>query len=89
MEQARIKIAVSNIIAEIDRRCFDITHPVNDDMSVVKKKVMAMRDILDQALKEIEQSDITGEARHLENVVSYIKQIRIQEYGEQNKEADR
>lgn len=88
MEQARIKIAVSNIIAEIDRRCFDITHPV-DDMSVVKKKVMAMRDILDQALKEIEQSDITGEARHLENVVSYIKQIRIQEYGEQNKEADR
>lgn len=90
MEQAKVKIAISNIIADIDRRCFDLTHPVPDDVEYILKMLSTMEYILrrTRSIMELSLYD-DGLAEYLQDIESEIKQIRINEYGEQNKEADR
>lgn len=92
MEQARIKIAISNIIADIDRRCFDITHPVSDDVEENIKRLRSMRKILNITIDAMEfaRNDRYYDmhmAERLEIVVSEIKQMRIDEY--ENEETER
>lgn len=88
MEQARIKIAISNIIADIDRRCFDITHPVSDNVEENLKRLRNMRTILERTIGVMEDALFEADcAEGLEIVVTEIKQMRIYEY--ENKETER
>ena len=78
MEQAKFKIAISNIVAEVDRRCFGLTHPVPDGISEVRQELWVMKEIIDNAIMALnfEEDGVS----HLEKVEAWIKQRRIQEY---------
>ena len=47
MEQADFNITFSKVIAEIDRRCNEITHPIPDDIKVIESKIETMRKLVD------------------------------------------
>lgn len=47
MGQADFNITFSKVIAEIDRRCNEITHPIPDDIKVIESKIETMRKLVD------------------------------------------
>lgn len=84
MKEARLKIAMSNIICEIDRRCFDITHPMPDDTSVILDKLGAMARIIEHTSTAVlNMSTGEGKLEDVENVLDYISKERIREYEEE------
>lgn len=84
MEQAKFKIAISNIVAEVDRRCIGLTHPVPDGIAEVRQELWVIKKIIDNAIMALDFEE--DGVSHLEKVEARIKQLRIQEY--EDKKAD-
>jgi len=56
MGQADFNITFSKVIAEIDRRCNEITHPVPDDVKVIERKLMTMGKIVSMLQESLPMS---------------------------------
>ncbi|MCR5568512.1 MAG: hypothetical protein K6G31_04475 [Paludibacteraceae bacterium] len=81
MEQARYRIALSNIVSEIDRRCFDITHPIPDNGAEVVDKMETMKRIVEKAHNAVLNLETgIGTVGDLEDVMDFINKERIREY---------
>lgn len=60
MGQADFNITFSKVIAEIDRRCNEITHPVPDDVKEIESKVKAMGKIVSMLQETLPMSADCG-----------------------------
>lgn len=81
MGQADFNITFSKVIAEINRRCNEITHPVPDDVKVIERKVKAMGKIVSMLQETLPMSADCGKWKE------YVE-TRLKELKDEDKKAD-
>jgi hypothetical protein len=81
MGQADFNVTFSKVIAEIDRRCYEITHPVPDDIKVIESKLMTMGRIVSMLQESLPMSADCGKWKE------YVE-TRLKELRDEDKKAD-
>lgn len=75
MIQAEFNITLSKVIAEIDRRCNELTHPIPEDIKVIESKVRTMGKIVTmlQAALAFADTDIKKWKEYVESNLKELK----------------
>lgn len=81
MGQADFNVTFSKVIAEIDRRYYEITHPVPDDIKVIESKLMTMGRIVSMLQESLPMSADCGKWKE------YVE-TRLKELRDEDKKAD-
>ena len=83
MIQAEFNITLSKVIAEIDRRCNELTHPIPEDIKVIESKVRTMAKIVTMLQSALAFAD-TDAKKWKEYVESNLKELKKDEDQETN-----
>lgn len=83
MIQAEFNITLSKVIAEIDRRCNELTHPIPEDIKVIESKVRTMNKIVTMLQAALAFAD-TDAKKWKEYVESNLKELKKDEDQETN-----
>lgn len=83
MMQAEFNITLSKVIAEIDRRCNELTHPIPEDIKVIESKVRTMGKIVTMLQVALAFAD-TDIKKWKEYVESNLKELKKDEDQETN-----